>query len=373
MFYYLTAAVTNRFIKELRDFWATHPKYPDLPGNVQGKYSFEQRPQYGIIVKTGSANRVQLSADNFVGTSQSYVALAKIPGFPGLSCEWVREDALAIQANNGAFPSQPGVYYVEMTEDNQFFVDPLLDVRNERLTMLSPTEGVLQQAPYPGSLRLIELPGGILLTEGVEYTVAPDGVTILLASPLPVGVALKADYRYTGATTGPWEADQLKGYNKAIPGCVLVFGRRGKKGDRFAVLVSDIREDSYLEYGGRWDLNIDMDIIARDVYAQREISDLTVMFLWATLRTNLIDQGVDITEISLGGESEEVYDENADDYFYNATIAMTVQTDWFLFVPLVTRVLTYSEVVKGLPDELTIEAVTDPFYGSRMAAYPTVS
>jgi len=101
--------VTERFIQELRDFWATHPKYQDLPENIQGKYSFENRPQYGIVLKTGAANRVQLAADNFVGTGQSYINLARIPGFNGTSCEWVREDALAIQANRGRFPTPPGV------------------------------------------------------------------------------------------------------------------------------------------------------------------------------------------------------------------------------------------------------------------------
>ena len=112
MFYFLTAAAINRLIKEIRDYWATHPKYQDLVDNIQGKYSFEQRPQYGIVVKTGTANKVQLSADNFMGTVQSHVALAKIPGYQGNSCEWVREDALAIQANNGKFPSPAGVYYI---------------------------------------------------------------------------------------------------------------------------------------------------------------------------------------------------------------------------------------------------------------------
>lgn len=373
MFYYLTQAVTERFIHELRDFWATHPKYPDLVGNIQGKYSFEQRPQYGIVLKTGAANKIQLSADNFVGTVQSFVSMAKIPGFPGLSCEWVREDSLAIQANNGVFPSPPGVYYIEMTEDNQFYVDPLLDVPNERVTLVTPSEAILQQVPYAGSLRLIEIPNGRLLVEGVDYTIDPDGVTIHLSQPLPQGLGLRAVYRYTGTSTGPWEANQLTGYNKAIPGCVLAFGRRGKKGDRFAVLVSETREDAYLEYGGRWDLSIDLDVISRDVYAQREIADLTTMFFWALLRPIVVDQGLDITEVSMGGESEEVFDDNADDYFYNSTISMTVQTDWFMYLPITHRVLSFTELVKGLPPGLTLEAARDPFYGARFNTFSTVS
>ena len=374
IYYFLTAAVQRRFIQELRDYWATHPRYPDLPGNVQGKYSFEQRPQYGIVVKTGSANKVQLSADNFVGTVQSYVALARIPGYPGTSCEWVREDSNAIQDYGGKFPTPPGIYYCEMTQEDQFYVDPLLEIRNERLTMVTPSEGVLQQSPYEGSLRLIEVPGGRLYVEGREYTLGGEGgTTVYLRSPLPNGVALRANYRYAGETTGPWEAKSLYGYNKAIPGCVLVFGRRTRKGDRFAVVVGDTREDAYLEYGGRWDLALDIDIIARDVYAQREIADLTTMFLWATLRSKIVNEGLDVTEISMGGETEEVFDENADDYFYNSSISMTVQTDWFTFVPIIPRVLSIAQTVTGLPQGLQIDAVRDPFFGSPFATFETVS
>lgn len=373
MFYFLTAAAINRLVHELRDYWSTHPRYQDLINNIQEKYSFENRPQYGMVVKTGSANKVQLSASNFMGTAQSFVALAKVPGYLGNSCEWVREDALAIQANNSKFPSPAGVYYVEMTEDDQFYVDPLLDVRNERVTMSTPSEGVLQQVPYAGSLRLVEMPGGILLREGIDYTIGPDGVTITLSAPLPSVAGLSATYRYTGTSTGPWEAQPFMGYNKAIPGCVLVFGRRGVKGDRFAVVVTDTREDAYEEYGGKWDLNIDIDVIARDPYAQREIADMTAMYLWAVLRPAVIDQGIDITEVSMGGETEEVYDENADDYFYNSTISMVMQTDWFLFAPIIPRILTYAETLKGLQPGLTITACQDPYFSARWNTYPTVS
>jgi hypothetical protein len=372
VYYFLTEATINRLVKELRDFWATHPKYTDLVANIQGKYAFENRPQHGIIVKVGSANHVRLAADNFIGTGQSYVALARVVGYNGTSCEWVREDALAIQANNGVFPTPAGVYYVEMTADDEFYVDSLLDVRGERVTMTSSTEGVLQQVPYSESLRLIEVPSGRLYLEGTDYTIGTDGVSITLTSALPSRCALSATYRYTGETTGPWEAKPRMGYNKAIPGVVLVFGNRGVKGDRFAVLVDSSREDSHLEYGGKWDLSIDMDIIARDPYAQREIADMTAMFLWSKLRTNLIDQGLDITEVSMGGETEEVYDENADDYFYNSSMSMTLQTDWFLYIPLAPRILTIAETLVGLPSGLQLEACQDPFYGVRFQSFPTV-
>jgi hypothetical protein len=372
MYYFLTSALVNRIIKELRGFWGTNPKYPDIVTNIQGKYSFETRPQHGIVVKVGSANHVRLAADNFMGTIQSYVALSKVVGYQGVSCEWVREDSLALQGNNGSFPSPAGVYYVEMTENDQFYVDPLLEVRNERVTMLSASEGVLQQTPYTNSLRLVEVPSGRLLVLDTDYTLGTDGMTVYLVSPLPSRFALSATYRYAGTTTGPWEAKPYMGYNKAIPGVVMVFGHRGVKGDRFAVLVNPTREDAYLEYGGKWDLTVDIDIIARDPYAQRELADMSAMFLWAQLRNNIIDQGLDITDVSMGGEVEEVFDENADDYFYNSSISMTLQTDWFSFIPLAPRILTVAQETIGLPSGLTLSQYRDPFYGARFATYSEV-
>ena len=109
------------------------------------------------------------------------------------------------------------------------------------------------------------------------------------------------------------------------------------------------------------------------MYAQREIADLTTMFLWAILRPNLIDEGIDVMEISMGGESEEVYDENADDYFYNSSISMTVQTDWFTFVPIIPRILTIAQTVAGLPQGLQIDAARDPFFGARFESFETIS
>ena len=46
MFQHLTLAVRDRVIKELRDFWSDHPRYPDFAQNIQGKFSFDERPQF---------------------------------------------------------------------------------------------------------------------------------------------------------------------------------------------------------------------------------------------------------------------------------------------------------------------------------------
>ena len=80
IYYFLTESVKRRVILELRRYWSYHPKYPDLPDHIQGKYSFRERPQYGIVIKTGSANRVDLSPDNYLGVvRQGHAIPVRLP------------------------------------------------------------------------------------------------------------------------------------------------------------------------------------------------------------------------------------------------------------------------------------------------------
>lgn len=390
----MTEAIKRRVILELRRYWSHHPKYPDLPDHIQGKYSFRERPQYGIVVKTGSANRVDLSPDNYIGIVRSYVYLTRVNGYNGLAIEWVREDLLAIQRNNGRFPSQPGVYYIDLTQDNEFYVDSLLDVRDEAVIASSPTEAQLQHPFIAGTLLLYEMPTGYQLVEGVNYTADPATGTITLLRPLANNQYLLADYRYQGPTSGPWVIHENRSNNQAIPGVVLAFGRRNKKGDRMAVVVQPIRDSAALEYGGRWDLQVEVDIIARDVYAQQEIADQSVIYLWGVARSYLSTEGLEMTDCSMGGESEEIYDETGDEYFYNSTISLTIQTEWKVYVPLVatlrqaipltreqaaaTAALTDDEVAQvnnniRLLEDLGLEQIRDPFFIGKTATYEVVA
>jgi hypothetical protein len=371
MFFFLTEATKQLIVRELRGYWATHPRYRDLVDNIQGKYSFDQRPQYGIVVRTGSANKVQLSADHFMGTGQSYVALAGVAGFPNTSVEWVREDSLAIQANGGRFPSPAGVYYCELTEEDQMMVDPLLEIRAEPLTRVNDCEFLLSSTPWERSLRLYEMPSGRGLRAPADYTCT--GTTIYLREAVGATGYLLADYRYPGPSSGPWPVAPLKGYPRPIPGAVLVFGRRMQKGDRWVVVVEATREDAFLQYGGRWDLSVDVDVIARDPAAQMEIADQTAMFLWTSFRSKVVDWGVDVQDVNLGGESEEVYDETGDDYFYNASLQIQLQTDWSLYQPLIPRIAQVTASLRTqLPPELEPVPYRDPWFFTRYS-YEVIS
>jgi len=394
MYFQLTSALKRRFIGELRRYWSYHPKYRD-DLVIQGKFSFKERPQHGIIIKTSGGTRVDFSADNYIGVIESYCLMTKVKNKPGLSCEWVREDSTAIQNNNGKFPSEPGFYYVDILADTSglvFFVDPLINVFHEPVTLLSETTAQLAYAPVAGSLRIYEMPSGFLLLEGINYTVTTTGALTFI-TPITGNRWLQADYMRPEASRGPFTLTEMHANNQAIPGVVMAFGRRAEAGDQFAIMVHDIRRPAYLEYGGKWEISLDCDVMSRDVHAQQEIVDQTVIYLWGVLRSRLSHQGIEITDVSLGGESEEIYDENGDDYFYNATFAITCQTDWSIHVPIdgwlrsvapLTR--ADAERVAALTDDelkgetgnikvlegLGLEAVQDPFWSGRKGTFEMV-
>jgi hypothetical protein len=405
----LTESLTNRLILELRRYWASHPRYKKIVPNIQGKYSFKERPSYGIIVKPSSGNRVDLSPDNYLGVIESYVYLNKVKNYPGQAIEWVREDSVAIQNNGGRFPSPAGVYFIEITTDpnkndpegpaEYFYVDPLLDAFQEIVQLTSNSTGQLVHQPHTGSLRVYEMPACYMLFEGTNYTltVDPQGVPtgeVVLTQPLTGGRYIVADYRYAGTSTGPFKFTPGRADNTAIPGTVLAFGRRNEANDRMAVVVQGIRQPSALEYGGRWEIGFDLDIIARDIHAEREITDFTVTYLWGILRSYLSTEGIEMTELSMGGESEETYDENGDDYFYNSTLSLTLSTEWHIDVPLpiflrhaIPLTVEQAEALASMTDEevaeqtndvkmlesLNLETVVDPFFSGRISTYELIN
>jgi hypothetical protein len=399
MFANLTESIKRRFIMELRNYWSTEPQYKDNLV-IQGKFSFEERPQQAIILKSNSASATSLAADHFMGTVSSYCTLTGYYGKQGTSIEWIKEDSVAIQQNNSKFPTPPGIYYIEVVEEQVlvkgeprdklvFYVDPLLEIVNEiPLRINNYTFEVGAGGFHAGSLRVFEVPGNFPYYEGVNYTADPETGTITLLKALPNNLSLSVDYRYAGQSTGPYVLEENGTNNTAIPGVILAFGRRAFAGDVMCVLVTRQREDVFLQYGGNWELSLDFDIMARDLYSQGEIADRTVMYLYTTLRDRLGKEGIVITDVSLGGEGEETYDDNGDDYFYTASVSVTVMTDWFMFKPMprylsrvvphqlvsevATNALTDDELIEtGNPTTLTLVEslklveLRDPFYSNR--------
>jgi len=552
MYYYLMGALKRKVLLELKDCFRYYfPQHQDIIEYINHKYSFENRPQKGIVVTNASANPMRLSADNFQGTVTSYVMLAGLENQQGLALEWVKEDTLLLQQTGGNFPSLPGVYYIEIYDKARlentltpaeftdvltnegdypfyFYVDPLISARREPLLLSTGVEttATVMNVPFvPGSFRLLadgsyletgtslvltaseslfigresesevdlglpygrvtpvaetanvepysiqagsndvveftldglnisvtltpglrtasqvatDLRNGLYqsgvpaqdlgveatdagtvlirasnsldiasdllstanatlgLTEGFvsptltgflfpeyavkpatipitvngttvdfeiyqgkidpdvlaarlqasfgagelsveaveagDYTVDPTQGVVTLMQPLSPGTRVEADYKYPTNSVGPFGLNRDRSNNKAIPGVVLAFGKQLRDGDKQAVVVHDSRVQAASEYGGRWEISIELDIIARDPMTREELSDLLLMYFFAIRKEALTEEGLELMDISFGGEVEETYDDTSGDYYFNSSISLTFQTDWAIHVP----------------------------------------
>ena len=315
-----------------------------------------------------SSQHVSLSPDDFRDYSISYAGLRQVPNYPGMSIEWIGENALAIQRNGGIFPAKPGFYYITVCEyvpsSNEqkttdywkFRVDPIYIINDETVFQVTDTEYQLAEGSFlSGALRLYRMPGNILLREGVNYTADPTTGILNLIVPLEEEEFLSADYRVVGETLGTeFIAQRNRANLQAIPGLFLAFGQRISLNDRMMIEISEDREIQAYEFGGRWDTSIDIEVVAKDLDTQREILEHLLIYLRCQLRTRWSAEGIEITQVNAGGESEEIYDQN--DYFYRGTISLQIETEWTVWVPTAGRILRFETqpepdyILAGLSD-----------------------
>jgi hypothetical protein len=341
MYYYLLSSLKRRLVLELQESFSRHPVYAKASQFIQNKYAFDERPQFGIVVKGASANKLQLSAQNFIGVVASYVMLAYYDS-PAYLLEWVKEDSNSVRENGDRVPLAAGVYYIECltapTNPNEvgtFIIDPLLTVTDEPLLQIRSGfehEAQLQNIPVEGTLRVWENRNNLLLNNR-DYTVNTRGKITFLTQFQP-GAIVTAEYRYPIDSIGPIEWKWNTADWKTLPGVVLAFGKRGKVGDKVAVVVYEDRVDVANAYGGRFEMSFDLDVIAQDPVQMEEMADYTFMTLWSEKRSNLSYEGLEITDVSIGGEAEETYDENAELYYYTASLSLQMQSDWEVHLPI---------------------------------------
>lgn len=354
---WLTNATKKRVIDELRKILYDHPRYREDSENVQNKYSFEERPQRGIIVNGTSADRVRLSADNYIGRLNSFVMQVPVENAPGTTLEWVRENQKYLDKfsrNRSVFPSPPGAYILNVLTvpdvgrslPGSFTLDPILAVTNEPLIQFtSPTSTIGQltrQDVYPGSVRLW-LDGRQLLVEGTDYTIDDNIITFL--KTVPSDVAIYADYNYQVETQGPFPFSEEMTDLEAIPGAILAFGDRPQACDKIAIVVNEDRVEVAEVYGGKFEVHFDLIVFSRDSEDREKLSDYVVVKLLE--RQNILGfEGLELIDVAPGGENEEIYNATLDAYYYDGAVALSMRVDWEVYVPLPIQVFKAAPVSK---------------------------
>lgn len=340
---WLTNSTKKRLIREIRSILYEHPKYRADSDNVQNKFAFKERPQRGVIVNGTSADRVRLSADNYVGRISSFVMQAPVENSPGTSVEWVIENKSLLEQyspRRDIFPSPPGVYVIEVAEvpdeprsiPGQFFIDPILSVPNELLIIFGQEAQLSHQGVYPGSVRLW-LDGRRSLLTGVDFSVDYLTGMITFLKPVPIDANIYADYRYSVLKQGPHYFNLDAANYTAIPGSIIAFGDRAEKCDRLAVVVGETRSEVADVYGGKFEVNFDLVVFSKDPEDREKLVDYIVVKILEHQNALGYD-GLELIDVSPGGESEEVYVSEIDDYFYDGAISVSFRVDWEIYIPL---------------------------------------
>jgi hypothetical protein len=242
-----------------------------------------------------------------------------------------------------------GIYQIEIvsgdpeTRKFEFLVDPMIEKKEVLLNSAKGDETsfrVNNGSPiFKGSFRIIE--NDTILKENEDYLIDYETgiVTLMQNPPLLRGSKLTAIYRTRGLTMGPFKINEpYQADFTAIPGVVMCFGNATSIGDKHFVIITDKREINGLEYSGKWDLSVSLEVYAKDSFAIEEIVDLTTSALLFYRKEELDAEGIALVDVSFGGESEQIFDEATGDLYYNGSVDYQFMTEWILVKPLLRTV-----------------------------------
>lgn len=417
MYQRLMYAIKRRILDESENAFLEHPAFSEKV-KVYNKFPYNERVQFGLILRNASSSLIRLSADNFMSDLFSHVKVARQGTHPGIAIEWVRENEgniteyieedvssqldptirifttnnpiLAGPNNTDYATSQgqvlvtidgvkempqfvygenseiwlqrapssgavvkinyyhrvlvpPSVHIVEFTEDNEFIVGMIYVIEKE--TLIEDTTGTettvsLDYGDIDTNSEEIWLSyrNGTRITvleKGTDYSIVYSTGVITFLQPLMKHYRIDADYRYQppGNVTGPYSFTEYQENHEAIPGIVIAIGRRAKKGDKQAVIVSQSNEMQAKIYGGHWEMSLDLAVIAKDPMQMEQMTDHIISYLWGKRKNVLEYEGIALNSVEPSGESEEVHVESTGDLYYESSVAISLQSEWQRFVP----------------------------------------
>jgi len=169
----LLVGMKGRIMSETELAFENHHAFSEKV-KVYNKFPYQERIQYGVVLRNASASQIRLSPDNFISDLFSLTRLARTGNFPGNSIEWVRENA-----------------------------DSITEVTTEDVTQqLGSTQRLFyttkQMLAGPGNTNFADDPGQIKVkVNGVKQNaVAVDGEerSVLLARAPGDGVSVEVSY-----------------------------------------------------------------------------------------------------------------------------------------------------------------------------------
>ena len=347
MINWMTHHTKRRFMAELKSMLQNHPRYMEDVQNVVNKFGYKERASRGIIINSTSAERVRLSADNYIGRQKSFVVMSPYRNSKGTSIEFVNENMPALEAinpNRNVFPTPPGFFVISIDslpndgtgEPGYFTLKQYLSAEDPSLLTFNDSRDFIaylsHQNIYPGSVQ-IYFDDRIRLIPDVDYTVDYGTSEIRFLKDTPTGYTVSAKYRHGYGEDRKLEFHRNAYQTEIVPGVVLAFGDRATIGDQVSIRINESRVETADVYGGKFEVNLELLTYSKDASDREQLVDyVTTSILGRQMA--LIDSGIELMEVSPGSDAEETFNPETDEYYYEQSISVQLRVDWMIMVPL---------------------------------------
>lgn len=168
--------------------------------------------------------------------------------------------------------------------------------------------------------------------------------TLTLTTIPGISSDISVCYRLNRGTSGPFEVTNSMLCNTIIPGAIIYFGNKFEEGDKVVVIVGDQRKNCADEYGGIWELSIELGTVADDPIEAEDLVDKLVMFLWAKLKPKWDAMGLFVQDVQLGSDSNEEKDESTNDVDFQNSVSLVVTGEWIYRVPRKFRFMSFTGI-----------------------------
>jgi hypothetical protein len=360
VFFYGIHETKKRVIEFLQDTLGNRPLFSRV--TIQNAYGKTERDKINVIV-TGSSNQVQqLSPDNFLQADIGYSIQAKVDNHPGYFLAWVRDDLSSPESNLNRV--DPGIYFLTLKNVDQqggiLQIDVLRVVKREVVLFNYTGETQIQLEHFPvveGTLQLF-VDNSLYPPNAPAdyYDVDLETGIITLNRCVAPGSRITANYNWADAPLPDVPVLRGDGRTDVLTGVLLGFSEEFVEGDRSVVCVQPQPERCALTFGGRLGVTLTFDTRAQDTPTSEQVVDALMDTIWAEAKPTLSDEGLDIVEVSVGGESTDLEDETAEEWAFQFSFTADVEGEWQRRVPLLRR---YHWEVVNLPADVDILSATD--------------
>jgi hypothetical protein len=328
-------ALKKKLVLIFQDIFSRHPIFEKV--EVYTKFPKEERPKMALIIRAVTGSSQKLSLNNIVAIHHGRASLANLQGIAGHSIEWVRDDQEDMENL-----SAPGFYVVKITEHQEnsnsfkFTIDPFLLVDDEVL-VITANSATLKNLPMNPNSEVV-YSENFELKKDIDYTINYQTGILNFLQPVTTYEPISVDYQVLATQIGPLEIEYYQQDNVSIPGVIMAFGDRLRVGDEQVVVIDKEMGPVAKVFGGRWIMNVDLIGVAQDPDQQERLLDYAITAFWAEYQDKLANEGIAINDFSLSGEAEDLEVEIPEEYNFTGGISFTAETDWEVYVPMITTV-----------------------------------